>query len=93
MLRLIQLYVMGCHGTIHQIHSIVRTWDAPLKTLLISGPISCALPTEHLLWHPIANRPQLAGHGIGFCYIGHQTDPYEDPYEDIHGPLELFRVP
>ena len=34
----------------------------------------------------------MAGHHIGFCNVGHQTDPAEDSDKDIDGPLDPVEV-
>ena len=76
------------HGPGRQLHPAFQTWDAPPKTLLVSGPLSFTPTTERLLWYLCVNHLRLAGHDLGFFYISHQANSSEESNKRIDGPLE-----
>ena len=66
---------MGHHGPVHQLHTWFQTWDAAPEVLPVGGTITSSPLIKIPLWHPYANFPRLAGHGLVLCNIEATTVP------------------
>ena len=88
-----QFSVMGHHVSGRQMQPAFQTSDVLPYVLPVSVPLSCALPTGGLLWHPCSDRSWLVCHGIGFFDIVNQANPLEEYDKYIDGPLGPLQFP